>query len=237
MASAKSFVATAAAGAAALSLATAARADEVLDFAAPGTNLNNLSLSTWSELGYDFNAPFMLFWKQGSTFSGDPADSTLTINGPVTVTMSRGDTKLITLKELKVTDIFNGVLGGSGSTGEIKGFRPDGSFVTETFNFDSAVGFQTISFADRLTGLSSLEFRTVSGLQMQFDQAVVAATDRVVTPPSVPEPATWAMMILGFGLAGAALRHRNSSNLSSIATPNEPVAARVPSAPAPTPRA
>ncbi len=30
------------------------------------------------------------------------------------------------------------------------------------------------------------------------------------TPPGVPEPATWAMMIAGFGLAGAALRRRRA---------------------------
>ena len=32
-----------------------------------------------------------------------------------------------------------------------------------------------------------------------------------VTPPVVPEPATWAMMIAGFALAGAAMRHRRSA--------------------------
>jgi hypothetical protein len=30
-------------------------------------------------------------------------------------------------------------------------------------------------------------------------------------PPGVPEPATWAMMILGFGAAGVALRRRNAA--------------------------
>ncbi len=29
---------------------------------------------------------------------------------------------------------------------------------------------------------------------------------------AVPEPATWAMMIAGFGLAGAALRHRQRND-------------------------
>lgn len=31
-----------------------------------------------------------------------------------------------------------------------------------------------------------------------------------VLVPGVPEPASWAMMIAGFGLTGAALRHRRS---------------------------
>lgn len=39
------------------------------------------------------------------------------------------------------------------------------------------------------------------------------------TPPSVPEPATWAMMLLGFGAAGAAMRRsrRQNSMLAQIA--------------------
>jgi hypothetical protein len=36
-------------------------------------------------------------------------------------------------------------------------------------------------------------------------------TGSTLTPPSVPEPATWAMMLLGFGAIGAALRARRSS--------------------------
>ena len=30
-------------------------------------------------------------------------------------------------------------------------------------------------------------------------------------PSAVPEPATWAMMIVGFGLAGAAMRRRREA--------------------------
>jgi hypothetical protein len=32
--------------------------------------------------------------------------------------------------------------------------------------------------------------------------------------PAVPEPATWAMLLLGFGLAGAAMRHRPRTTVS-----------------------
>lgn len=39
------------------------------------------------------------------------------------------------------------------------------------------------------------------------------------TPPAVPEPATWAMMLLGFGAAGAAMRRsrRKAAMLAQIA--------------------
>lgn len=37
----------------------------------------------------------------------------------------------------------------------------------------------------------------------------------VVTPPSVPEPASWAMMLGGFGLVGGAMRSRRRSTIAS----------------------
>lgn len=36
------------------------------------------------------------------------------------------------------------------------------------------------------------------------------STSSIVNPPAVPEPAAWAMMITGFGLAGSALRRKRS---------------------------
>lgn len=40
------------------------------------------------------------------------------------------------------------------------------------------------------------------------DNLVITDNTQVVTPPGVPEPATWAVMILGFGAAGSMLRRR-----------------------------
>ena len=40
------------------------------------------------------------------------------------------------------------------------------------------------------------------------DNPVTRADDFTIDVPSVPEPATWAMMILGFGLTGFAMRRR-----------------------------
>ena len=48
--------------------------------------------------------------------------------------------------------------------------------------------------------LNSIGFETVAG-------AVVTATTAI--PAAVPEPASWAMMIIGFGLVGAAWRKRS----------------------------
>ena len=50
--------------------------------------------------------------------------------------------------------------------------------------------------------VTSVEFMS-SGNSFEFDN--------IATTSAVPEPATWAMMITGFGLAGAAMRRRRAT--------------------------
>jgi hypothetical protein len=51
--------------------------------------------------------------------------------------------------------------------------------------------------------------------ELTFAQVVNGSQDltfsATITPPAVPEPATWAMMIVGFGVVGAAARRRRTS--------------------------
>ncbi len=63
-------------------------------------------------------------------------------------------------------------------------------------------GFQTYTL--NWQGLSSVTFGQLTGSEyLAFDNVVYNAG-------GVPEPATWAMMIAGFGLAGAAMRRRSA---------------------------
>lgn len=64
-------------------------------------------------------------------------------------------------------------------------------------SFDVRQG--TASTAAQSNALPRARF-ALSGLQVQ--------TVRLVEPPAVPEPATWAMLTTGFGLVGSALRRR-----------------------------
>ena len=60
--------------------------------------------------------------------------------------------------------------------------------------------FQTITF-------SPGEYQGVGGISLGWVRNGRFVIDRIVIS-AVPEPATWAMMITGFGLAGAGLRRR-----------------------------
>ena len=59
-------------------------------------------------------------------------------------------------------------------------------------------------------GASSITLDNVQG----FSNAALYTTG---TPPAVPEPATWGMMLMGFGAAGYAMRKRRQPGLQQIA--------------------
>lgn len=86
------------------------------------------------------------------------------------------------------------------------------------FTFTDAFGTSEVTvYTDGVDGLETLVFNKTSLLSfsymsttknMQIDNVVVNASTPVM--PGVPEPATWAMLIAGFGLVGAAMRRRQA---------------------------
>jgi hypothetical protein len=68
-----------------------------------------------------------------------------------------------------------------------------------SFDFATTAKSITLTFSSTLDQDASDESWGVDNLQITANGAV----------PGVPEPASWAMMIAGFGLAGAAARRRN----------------------------
>ena len=64
---------------------------------------------------------------------------------------------------------------------------------------DGFIGFTSDTAFSRVR----IKSRPGSGFQVTMDNLTYS-----VTAPGVPEPASWAMMIAGFGLAGAAMRAR-----------------------------
>jgi hypothetical protein len=63
------------------------------------------------------------------------------------------------------------------------------------------------NFLDRYQGFSTTN----------VNQAAVTSAIGVGTPGAVPEPATWAMMLLGFGGIGMAMRRGRKPVLAQIA--------------------
>jgi hypothetical protein len=71
--------------------------------------------------------------------------------------------------------------------------RTDMGWTPFTYNFVADGGTTTLSFTSSIGG------------------AYGAALDAVSVSDAVPEPATWALMILGFGAIGGAMRRRTAA--------------------------
>lgn len=75
-------------------------------------------------------------------------------------------------------------------------YRPNGGNLFSNFNGQAAGGQWTLTVRDRLASDSG----RLGSWRLQIE------TDRVVA--AVPEPGTWALLILGFGAVGAAMRRQ-----------------------------
>lgn len=82
----------------------------------------------------------------------------------------------------------------------------------DLFNFSNALGNGSNRFGfQAIAGQSirNITFATVGGGIQDVRQVRVGMTATPVGPDAVPEPATWAMMLGGFGILGGAMRRRN----------------------------
>lgn len=110
-------------------------------------------------------------------------------------------TDLEDLEDINIT--LNYAAGGSATYNLEALFGPPSG----TFLESGSVHF--LGFIDTDNPFSSVVFggSGASGDVLAFDQMTIGDKAQVVNPPSgVPEPATWAMLILGFGAVGATLR-------------------------------
>jgi len=74
--------------------------------------------------------------------------------------------------------------------------------------------FGTFDPADTLPGIDRLVFSFYAhGTSGNIDNIVVHETTSVPGPTAVPEPATWAMMLMGFGAIGYGARRRRAPNV------------------------
>ena len=153
-----------------------------------------------------------------------PGTSNLALTG----TLALGGTMLVS---------SGGTVTGSGSNLTSLTFTPDGLIDFLIFDVQNGSGSLTFSVLEgdaQLTTISNISvgagsnYFTLVASNGQTIQSV-AVTDvggsfasasqfraSVVAPTGVPEPATWAMMLLGFGSIGFKLRRRRSRSASSL---------------------
>ena len=85
-------------------------------------------------------------------------------------------------------------------TGSTRGIDIDPYLLTNGFSWDAAFSYV------RLT--DDTNEGDQGGASVGADIDAVGAISTVFVPPGVPEPATWATMIAGFGLIGTVMRRR-----------------------------
>lgn len=103
------------------------------------------------------------------------------------------------------------VIGGSGTSGNLTSSTGPGRTVTFTSDF---LDFTNVVANDLSLSLTSITPSLAAGAGQSLNSFHASSTGSFSSDPapvpvvSVPEPATWGMMILGFGVVGAGLRRR-----------------------------
>lgn len=94
------------------------------------------------------------------------------------------------------------------------------NFAVNSFIEAGASGSVTARYF-RTATLTGLQFFDEAGNDVTFDRGIRfgSGTSYILGPPgaaAIPEPATWALLIAGFGLAGAALRRRALGGVARV---------------------
>lgn len=151
--------------------------------------------------GYRFSSHSLYVLEKNSPANADPGGATLSDSFGHTTTVTAIDGSTFDLTSLDLADGFN----VGWSTDVVFTFTDAVGTTTETITIDKMKGLQTFVF--NKTDLLSFSYG------VDAEKTVWTQIDNIVlnsgnTVPGVPEPSTWAMLISGFGLVGAAARRR-----------------------------
>jgi len=146
-----------------------------------------------------------------------------TLRSISTFDFQAGDTISLSwdLRGMRTSNFAGNYIYGFNFTTPVTISTKNGTESTSQFaGFDMLMGsteFQTKTLTFNAISDGSFRFflggRYGAGEGMLLDNVVLTRTS-TVTVPGVPEPATWAMMLAGFGITGGALRSRKRSALS-----------------------
>jgi hypothetical protein len=151
-----------------------------------------------------FGLPPILVFARQSTNNPDFGGTSIFPNrSEPGLTIARTDGGVFTFNSLDLTFAFDDQ--NASFAGGLATFTFNGGATSETRAFDNLAGFQTFTF--NATNLTSV--RVSADSAFAIDNVVLNAG-----PAAVPEPATWAMMLGGFGLIGAASRRRQQTRIT-----------------------
>lgn len=144
-----------------------------------------------------------------SAVNADMGNATLAHRWDNVMYMSRADGELFDLTSIDIADFYNT---GNAFLNQLVLEYGDGSTESTNVFSDGSPGLQTVTLNAK--GIRRFLLTTAPRSWWQFDNIVV---DKSVPQAPLPEPASWALMIAGFGLAGARLRTRRGARIAAIA--------------------
>jgi hypothetical protein len=197
----------------ALLIASSSASALTIDLAPPNGSFG----PTYSQDGFTFtnsaNSPGpYLNWVQ----VGNPSLNASNANGDVvqnyggtTNTLTNDANQPFALDSIGLAEVYNNGAGGAVQfTFNHVGGGSDSTTVTL---LNGIFGLQTFAFNE--TNLTSVVFTPTQGDRIQFDDVVV----QNINVEAVPEPSTWAMMILGFLGLGYMTYRRQASRVAVTA--------------------
>ena len=153
-------------------------------------------------LSLDAAAPDTRIVNDGAAPNSPVLSGSPTFNGPVAVLFD---------VDLAGVGFDAGFFNGVGSTG-ITAFARDGTLLGTVSNNGLGIEFLGLVTADGSERIAGVFLDLVGNEPAGFAIDSLRFGRRGQVNPAIPEPATWAMMIAGFGLAGAAVRRRARYN-------------------------
>jgi hypothetical protein len=194
---------------AALAAAPTANAATVIDFNEFTHDTGDLKLSEHFESqGYAFDlsiesAQAWIVYGKNDGRNADPGHATLMSNLLNTTTrMSRVNNGLFDLTSIDFSDLFN-----TGQSPWVRLAYTDalGATTSEMRRLDTTKGLET--FAINQSSLRAFEYTFVANYT-PGSPGWGQADNIVANAVAAPEPTTWALLIMGFGAAGSALRRK-----------------------------